>query len=69
MVNFVQERKKFALLTLAQAPTSTNIDHRVALSMHTYHIESSRNYSSPQISIMTAAILNLFCNSIEFAKK
>ena len=36
MVNFVRERKKFALLTLAQAPTSTNIEHRVALSIHTF---------------------------------
>ena len=46
MVNFVRDRKKFALLTLAQAPTSTNIEHRVALSTHTLNTENSKYYSS-----------------------
>ena len=48
MVNFVRERKKFALLTLAQAPTSTNIEHRVALSIHTLNTENSRYCSTPK---------------------
>ena len=66
MVNFVRERKKFALLTLAQAPTSTNIEHRVALSIHTLNtkiqdtVQPSKNTNDYKIVISHMPFSTIF---------